>query len=160
MLRILFGDTETYLNKFKTCVRCRKLDEQILGADFYEKEHSKPLFEKHKILTVQNLYSYHTFMETFKLLKFRMPSPLYNNYSFSRRQCLTFTRIIPPKFSDSFTYRSACLWNSIQPKLHIIDLSANTFSVKNKLRNLLHNNQHKHDKIEWLPSHDFNVQLI
>ena len=34
-MRILFGDKEAYLNKFKTCARSRPLDNQILVQEFY-----------------------------------------------------------------------------------------------------------------------------
>ncbi len=60
-LRILFGDKEAYFDKFKTSVRTRPLEEQILGQEFYELEHSKPLFNERGIMTVYNLYNYHMF---------------------------------------------------------------------------------------------------
>ena len=52
-LRILYGDKETYLNKFKTCCRVRPYDHQKLENSFYEKEPSKPIFNKKFIMTVQ-----------------------------------------------------------------------------------------------------------
>ena len=36
-------------------------------------EHTKPLFNKHNILSLENLYKYHSFMEIFKLLKYNTP---------------------------------------------------------------------------------------
>ena len=45
---ILFGDKEAYLNKFKTCARTRPVDNQILGQEFYSREHTKPLFSSQK----------------------------------------------------------------------------------------------------------------
>ena len=41
-IRILFGNKAKYLNKFKTCCRVRPVEEQILGQEHYEKEHTKP----------------------------------------------------------------------------------------------------------------------
>ena len=38
-IRILFGNYKAYVDKFKTCARARALDEQILGCDFYKREH-------------------------------------------------------------------------------------------------------------------------
>ncbi|MCP4475924.1 MAG: hypothetical protein GY821_15440 [Gammaproteobacteria bacterium] len=73
-IRVLFGDREEYLNKFSTCVRTRPYDSQALDGKFYALEHTKPLFKEHKILSVHNLYTYHCFMEAFKILKFRQPS--------------------------------------------------------------------------------------
>ena len=42
-IRILFGDLDAYLNKFKTCARCRPIESQLLGAEFLTKEHTKQL---------------------------------------------------------------------------------------------------------------------
>ena len=49
-VRILFGDKEAFLNKFRTAARARPFRNQLLGEDFYQREHTKPLFRKHKIL--------------------------------------------------------------------------------------------------------------
>ena len=65
-IRILFGDKETYLEKFNTCARCRPFDQQILGDDFYCKEHTKPIFKKLEIMTIHNIYSYHCVMGLLK----------------------------------------------------------------------------------------------
>ena len=51
-IRYLFGDYDSFLDKFCTAARSRPYDEQQLGISFYQKEHTKPLFNKHKILTV------------------------------------------------------------------------------------------------------------
>ena len=85
-LRILFGDIEAFKDKFKTAARTRPLENQVLGESFYVKEHTKPIFKKQGILAVQNLYFMHCFMETFKILKFRLPSSLLAHYSFSNRK--------------------------------------------------------------------------
>ena len=59
-MRILFGDKASYLDKFSTCARSRpRLENQILGAEFFSKEHTKPLFRENMIMTFQNLYHYH-----------------------------------------------------------------------------------------------------
>ena len=46
------------LDKFRTCTRARPYPEQNLPSEFYIKEHSKPLFNKNKILNLKNLYFY------------------------------------------------------------------------------------------------------
>ena len=155
MIRILFGDTEAFKDKFKTCARSRTLDEQRLGPSFYTKEHTKPLFEKHKILTIQNLYTYFCFIDIFKILKLQMPTCLYYEYQLSTRKYLTYIQIIPPIPSDSFIYRSSAIWNGVRPKLDLTDMTTSTCSVKNKLKNLLHTNQHGHDKLNRLPTQDY-----
>ena len=38
-----------------SAARTRSFDDQKLGPDFFEKEHTKPLFNVNKILTVHNL---------------------------------------------------------------------------------------------------------
>ena len=44
-IRILFGDKEKYLEKHRTAARTRPRDLQILGSDFFKREHTKPLFK-------------------------------------------------------------------------------------------------------------------
>ena len=44
-IRIMFGDKEAYLEKFRTCARARPFGLQALDKSFFEKEHSKPLFK-------------------------------------------------------------------------------------------------------------------
>ena len=160
IIRILFGDLEAYKDKFRTCARTRTLDKQILDSSFYMKEHTKPLFEKHGILTVHNLYSYHTFMEIFRILKTQTPICLHSQYKKSARKYLTYINLNPPKPSAHFIYRSSIIWNAIRPKLDLNDMSTSASIVKRKLRKLLHTNQHRHDKLEWLPSHDYNINNI
>ena len=158
-IRILFGDFEAYLNKFKTCARVRPMpkNNQILGPEFYEKEHTKPLFKKHNILAVQNLYSYHCFMETTKILKFQIPISLYSLYKMSTHNN---TNIIPPSPNRQFLYQSSSIWNTIKKKLGLSDFSCKVSSIKNNLKRLIHLNQHQHNETQWLPSHDFDLKRI
>ena len=57
-IRIIFGDREKFLDRFCAATRTRVFGSQSLGASFYSKEHTKPLFTDNSILTVQNLYTY------------------------------------------------------------------------------------------------------
>ena len=68
-LRILVGDKEAYLDKFKVSARVRLFEEQNLGAEYFYREHTKPLFTKHSVMNVRNLFVYHCFNEIFKILK-------------------------------------------------------------------------------------------
>ena len=43
----------------------------------YTKEHIKPLFKKHNILSIFNLYPYFCLNEMYKILKFRTPYSLF-----------------------------------------------------------------------------------
>lgn len=148
-VRILFGDKETYFDKFKTCARCRPLCEQRLGYSFYRKEHSKPLFVKHDIMAVRNLYSYRCIMEVFKILKFRVPISLFSEFAFSERTFKNTFLITPPPSND-FMYKSSVLWNVMRKKFDIADdfsVSINYF--KNSLKSLMLSNQNTFDSDEW-----------
>ena len=68
-LRIMFGDTEAYLEKHRTAARTRPVDMQKLGPEFFRKEHTKPLFNTNDIFTVHNLYNYHVLLCISKILK-------------------------------------------------------------------------------------------
>ena len=50
-VRVLFGDKQAYLDKFRTCARSRPFPNQ-LDKSFFELEHTKPLFKKHSILRI------------------------------------------------------------------------------------------------------------
>ena len=157
MLRILFGDIEAYKEKFRTSARVRSIEYQVLGEEFYRKEHTKPIFKKHGILAVQNLYHYHSFMEIYKIIKLRSPTSILAHYEFSKRACLMYTKILPSSPDNHFIYKSAIIWNTIRAKLNINDLSTSTAVVKSRVRKSLLTNQHLHHEIEWFPTHDFNI---
>ena len=156
-VRILFGDYNAYVDKFKTCSRTRPIGNQILTEEFYCKEHSKPLFKKHGILAIKNLYTYHCSMETFKIIKFQSPIAIKSLYKFSSRA--TSQSILIPAPTKNFIYQSSTLWNCLQYKLSL-DSSKSLSEVKNKLKMALLNNQHQYDEVIWLPSHDFNFRKI
>ena len=82
----MFGDNEAYFNKFMTCVRTRPRESQKLGNEFYEQEHSKPLFNDNNLLTVYQLYKYHCTLEMFKIVKLRLPISLYSLFNMSNRR--------------------------------------------------------------------------
>ena len=69
------------------CNNCLESDSlfKIIYKD-YNDEHTKPLFNSHKILTVHNLYVYHTLLETYKTLKFRSPYCIFELF------CIAGTR--------------------------------------------------------------------
>ena len=95
-LFILFGDYEAYMNRLSTCARCRPYGRQKLGSNFHQKEHSKPLLNDLKLLSVQNLFKYYCVSEIFKIIKFRCPYPLYRSISVSTRDT-SLTIILPEK---------------------------------------------------------------
>ena len=84
-MRILFGNLDAYLDKFNTSARTRPIEKQVLGAEFFCKEHTKPLFNQQGILAFKNLYNYHICIDTLKTLKSRSPNCLFELYLLSSR---------------------------------------------------------------------------
>ena len=152
-LRILFGDQEAYLDKFKTCARCRPCNEQILGHEFYEREPSKPLFVKNKIMTVHNIYNYHCFMDVLKILKLRTPISLYAEFNLSNRK---ETLLLTPSPDTYFIYKSSILWNSLRNKLNMKDFSMNISCFKSQIKSLILSVQQSHHETEW-SVHNFDI---
>jgi hypothetical protein len=155
-VRVLFGDKEAFLDKFRTAARARPYKNQLLGEQFYQHEHTKPLFTKHKILSLKNLYSYHTFMEILKILKLRDPITLHEQFTLSERKP---TLIISTNPAENFVSRSTKIWNTISPKLKLNDYSCNISSTKNTLKTALLKLQNRDDQVAWI-SDNFNLENI
>ena len=155
-MRVLFGDKEAYLDKFRTCIRSRPYNFQKLGKKFFEKEHTKPIFEQQNVLSIHNLYHYHCLMEVFKILKLRSPISLYSSYNISHRKPTTLITPIP---SNNFISRSTYLWNTIAPKLKVPDYSVKISMVRNTLKKILFKLQHKENKLVWTIE-DYNINKL
>ena len=155
-VRVLFGDKEAFLDKFRTAARARPYKNQLLGEQFYQQEHTKPLFTKHKILALNNLYSYHTFMEILKILKLRDPITLHEQYTLSERKP---TLIINTNPAENFVSRSTKIWNTVSPKLKLKDFSFKISSTKNTLKTVLLRLQNSDDPVAWI-SDNFNLEKI
>ena len=149
----------------------------------FSKEHTKPLFISNKILTVHNLYTYHTLLELYKVLKFRTPYCLYDMFSPKGERQHDLNIHVPLVNKDcqrqSFSYQSRILWNMLYKKLVVpysipihyeyikkhnlthcasihYDYSTKTSLFKSKLWKLLYGQQLLGDKVCWIPS---NYQL-
>ena len=153
---MLFGDKEAFLDKFRTAARARPIANQLLGEDFYRKEHTKPLFNNHDILTLRNLYTYHSYMELFKILKLRGPMTIFEQFKISHRKP---TLLINEAPAENFVSRSIKIWNLITPKLKISDFSHKISSTKNKLKTALLKLQNSNDPVIWTTG-DFDVGKI
>ena len=156
-LRLLFGDKEAFLNKFRTAARVRPYSNQLLGEDFYKREHTKPIFKEHEILAFRNLYAYHTYMELFKILKLRDPITIHDQFNISIRKPTLL--IVNDSPAQNFVSRSTKLWNSITPKLKLVDYSCKIGAVKSNLKKLLLAMQSASDPVTWT-SEDFNLEKI
>ena len=145
----MFGDKNAFLDKFKTCVRSRILDSQVLGDEFYTKEHTKPLFNKNEILSVQNLYVYHIILNTFKIMKTHTPISLYSCFTRSKRKETLF---ITPQHSHHFVFKASSIWNEIRNNnifSLISDFSAGLSHIKSLTRDILYRKQKLGDQEEW-----------
>ena len=107
----IFGDYDSFIDKFKTAARTRAFGEQCLGQSFYCKEHTKPAFVKNNLLTVHNLFKYMAINELAKLIYLRSPPVLLENLHVSRRNNKNLIII-------SNTTSNECVNNSFYIALH------------------------------------------
>ena len=155
-IRVLFGDLDKYLDKQSTCARTRPFGAQKLGQTYYEKEHTKPIFNRLKLLTVQNLFKYHCISELSKIIKFRCPHTIYDCIKLSPRE--SSLNIILPVKSNTFLYRASTFWNAthkyILSSKHGLQTSMNVIKEKTKL--IILDSQLLDDAGLWTPK---NFQL-
>ena len=142
-------------------------------------EHTKPLFNKHNILSLRSLYVIRTVTELFKILKYRLPMCLFSCFRFSvGSNC---NKLLPPKCvlgisMNNFVFRASSLWNKFisqllsKPSLSLIndcnslgrkvmliipgstensDLTCSVPTFKMRLKSVLFNHQKSGDSIEW-----------
>ena len=158
-LRIIFGDRKAYLEKFQTSARARPYLQQKLGQDFYQKEHSKPLFNNNQILTVHNLHKYQTLLSTFKILKLRTPIAVHNCFKISNRK--DYLLHMPINASVNFIYDATSLWLTLLscPESAIIkDFTVGVGRVKSKVRELILCRQKMGDENDWCENTNFNLR--
>ena len=142
----MFGGTEAFLDKFKTFARTREFGSQILGKEFYEEEHTKPLFTHNDLYTVHNLYRYHCILETYKIVKLRQPIAMYNLFNRSRRKD---DLLITPTPTNNFTYMSASSWNKYRQFSGTPDFTTPIGSLKTSLKRSLLDSQKRYDPDIW-----------
>ena len=148
-LRIFFGDYETFREKFSTFARVRPYGTQFLTPEFYMHEHTKPIFNSYKILTLCNLYRYTTACELMKILKYGYPQALATSFSLSARNHKNLI-ILPADKNYQFHYKSSVIWNELVktqqiPSLYEID----TDIFKSKLKTHLLEQQKLGNEILW-----------
>ena len=153
-VRILFGNKVAYLEKKNTCARVRPFEQQILGSDFYKLESTKPLFMNNQILSIHNLYSYHCFTETLKILKLRQPIALFDKYNPSDRKP---TLLLSSSSSSDYISRSTSIWNDIAPTFKLADFSVKIGPLKKQLKKALLLMQHRENPKDWTVE-DYNIK--
>ena len=161
----------------KGCIsQDRRKSLKIIYID-YTKEHTKPLFKKHEILSVFNLYPYHCLLELYKILKFRTPycifehfTPLPNEAGRSLTLQLPIYKLRCQK--QTFAFQTLLFWNKMHKKLlkpsivklhqsHtnklnlltseviLLDYSTKVAAFKSGLRNILLSTQASGGRIDW-----------
>ena len=169
-IRLLFGNTANFDHKefYLTCARVRTID-QHRAERSHCLEHTKPLFNENSLLTLQNLYTYHIFMESCKTLKFCTPSSISNLFQFSPRSeklLLMLPKVKLEVTKQNFVFRASKIWNDLKDKIFskskptktglIIpgnsensDLSSSLAFIKTQLKNVLLSSQKLGDPIQW-----------
>ena len=139
-IRLLFGTEYSYDHSgyYETCARARTFEEHTSKKNFCLK-HTKPLFNKNKLLSVYNLYTYHTLLDIYKILKTHTPISLFSLFKLSKRD-RNFTLHLPSVKLDIsmkiFVYNSSVKWNSLINKLfEKTPLSANGVVVGGSVAN-------------------------
>ena len=149
-IRVMFGDKDAYMDKFKTCARTRSFENRFLGKDFFQGEPSKPLFHSNNLLTIHDLYKYHCIVELFKVIKLRTPMSIYELMKRSERRENYFISLPP---SSLFDYQASNFWNKCRKSNSEIDFTTSIKIVKTKLKICLLETQNRHDMFVW---HEFN----
>ena len=77
-VRLLFGKEITFdhAEYYETCARVKTFKEHTKEKNF-QLEHTKPIFNDMNLLSLHHLYIYHTFIDTLKLLKYRIPISIF-----------------------------------------------------------------------------------
>ena len=153
-MRFLFGAQTDVLEKFSTATRIRPFGQQKLGKDFYQKEHTKPLFIKFNLLTVYNLCKYMAVNEIGRIITNKTPTILYESITLSQRN--NNNLIILPKNckTNNNPISSACsFWNIFIKKIGIPNPCNTVISLlKRKLKAFLLDCQKQGDPEIWDPS--------
>ena len=140
-------------------------------------EHTKPLFNKHNVLSIRSLYILRSLTELFKILKYRLPMCLFSCFKFSSGS--NNNRLLPPKCvlgisMNNFVFRATSLWNKcigrlltklpltqlyddrgnivsvvIPGSLRNSDLTCTVPAFKTRLKSLLFAQQKCGDSVEW-----------
>ena len=185
-IRLLFGKELSFDHAgfFETCARVRTY-QQHMAKKNYLLEHTKPLFNEYKILSLHHLYIQHTFVELFKIIKYRTPISVFELFCQSPRNT-NFLMLLPRINLDvskfNFVFRATLIWNSIIGTLlnkcipnpvgimvpgssECSDLSAPISYIKNKLKDVLFCIQklepqsqfNKSKSKEWNPENFFKL---
>ena len=154
-VRYIFGDYDSFIDKFKTAARTRAFGEQYLGQSFYRKEHTKPAFVKNNLLTVHNLFKYMAINELAKLICLRSPAVLLENLHVSRRNnknLIIISNTTSNKCVNNSIYITLRYWNVLVKKLKIPNPNEILLcSLKHRLKAYLLDKQKTGCPLTWEP---------
>ena len=123
---------------------------QKLKNSFYEKEHSKPIFNKFFIMTVHNLYVYHCSNETSKIMKYKTPISMFNVLKTSNRKT---TQMMTPTPDIKYVYSASITFNwarqVIKSNTDISDFSFSSADARAILKNRILMSQKTGNSYEW-----------
>ena len=138
-----------------------------MAPKMFSLEHTKPIFNENEILSLEHLYTYHTFMDVVKILKYRSPISLYSLYQESSRNLkLILPKVKSDKSKHNFIFSSSVIWNDLCDSIlqksdpesdglvipgssENSDLGAPISFIKTKLKSLLRSSQKSGDHINW-----------
>ena len=117
-VRLLFGKTTNFDHRefYLTCARARTIDEHRREKKF-GLEHTKPLFNDKGIMSLENLYRYHTFMETLKIFKFYTPSSIHQLFQFlpkNNKLLLKLPLVKLETTKQNFVFIATKIWNDLR----------------------------------------------
>ena len=175
-IRILFGETYSFDHPefYYTCARAKTFTEHMAPKNF-ALEHTKPLFIKHGLLTVKNLYISRSLVELMKIIKFHSPISMYEFFKFSNHHSKFRLQIPKHKLDISkrnYIHNAIKFWNTCIGKIldspvlsvkpftkgsqHIIsgnvvnsDMTIPIGLFKKRLNNLLLATQNEGSSSEW-----------
>ena len=161
---------------YETCARARTYKDHKTPKN-YVLEHTKPLFNKHDILALQNVYILRTLTELFKVLKYRSPISLLDSIKLNPSSFHHKLLLPKNKLSisiNNFVFSAFSLWNKCidrifkKPILTTIavnkgkdiqliipgsqnssDLTCTVGTFKNRLKQILLSCQKSGDANEW-----------
>ena len=116
-IRLLFGLEYSFdhAGYYETCARSRTYQDHISKKN-YILEHTKPLFNRHNILSLFNLFTYHTFLDIFKILKTQLPASLYSLFIQGQRDTnflLNLPDVDLDTSKNNFVFKSSSIWNEL-----------------------------------------------
>ena len=123
-IRLLFGKKFNYDHSeyYETCARARTYEQHKTKKDF-SLEHTKAIFNELNLLSLKHLHVYHTFLDLFKIKKFKTPESVYNLFIDSPRSNDGIKlRLLLPKArieleKSNFVFQASLIWNALIGKI-------------------------------------------